>query len=244
MLRRRQRLGAPRSLGGVTLLEMLVVSAILMVLATLIFPWSTRMVAKARQAACATNLRHLARAFQLYIAENNGSFFLDRQWTTALQPYIGREDNWWQKAAYRSAGVSCPAVNALRGARFNSGIYGVNYSFINTIEGPEPGKPPAGWPLKLANVPKPARAWAFTEAGRQLADGSADVDPLGYITPGNFRVRPGPSVASLVWPHAGGHRNLAFLDGHVEALTWEEVDAWNGAPPASPAYREFHGLTP
>lgn len=241
MLRPLRHPGARR---GITLLEMLAASAIVVILAALLLPWSSRLLASSRQATCAANLRNVTRAFQLYIGEHDGSFFLDRAWITELQPYIDRKDNWWQPASFRRAGVSCPAANARPGARFNSGIYGVNYVFINTIDGPTAGLPPAGWPLKIGNVPKPARAWAFTEAGRQLPSGSMDVDPLGYITPGNLKVRPGDPTVSLVWPHQDDRRNLAFLDGHVEALTWEEVNAYNGAPPASATYREFHGLTP
>lgn len=248
MLRRRQRLGAPGSLGGITLVEVLAVSAILAILVALLLPWTNRLVERSRQATCTANLRHLTRAFQLYIAENNGSFFLKRDdWAKDLRSYLEREDDWFKKAQHRQAGLSCPSVNALPGAQFNSGIYGVNYVFLNDIEGgtsESRSVPPTAWPVKLANVAKPSRAWVFTEAGRQLPGGSADVVPLGYVAPGELKKRPGPSVTSLVWPHAGERRNLAFLDGHVEALTWEEVDAFNGVSSTSPVYREFHGLMP
>jgi len=64
-LRRRER-------NGFTLIELLVVVAILAVLAALLFPVFAKAREKARQAACASNLRQIGNAAQQYASDWDG----------------------------------------------------------------------------------------------------------------------------------------------------------------------------
>src|SRR2546425_12579744 len=59
---------------GFTLVEMLVVMAVIGILAVLLFPALAGSKEKARQAACRSNLRELGLAFQLYHADFDEQF--------------------------------------------------------------------------------------------------------------------------------------------------------------------------
>ena len=54
---------------GFTLIEILVVIAIIAILAAILFPVFSRARAKARQATCASNLKQLAMAMEMYTTD-------------------------------------------------------------------------------------------------------------------------------------------------------------------------------
>jgi prepilin-type N-terminal cleavage/methylation domain-containing protein/prepilin-type processing-associated H-X9-DG protein len=85
---------------GFTLIELLVVIAIIAILAAILFPVFAQARARARQAACASNLAQIARAGMMYVQDNDERFpscytllgppfVVDPR--TSLQPYI---KNW------------------------------------------------------------------------------------------------------------------------------------------------------
>ncbi len=80
-----------------TLIEILVVLGIISTLAALAFSMLSGSAAKAKDAACLSNLRQLGIGTQLYVAENQqypaGTFHSGpyRHWTDAVQPYLGKD---------------------------------------------------------------------------------------------------------------------------------------------------------
>ncbi len=95
--RNRHPSGLHRS--GFTLAELLIVLAILSILAALLFPIFAASSEKARQAACASNLRQIGTAFQEYADDDDGVFCSLRQptlrycpdsliWSGMLAPYL------------------------------------------------------------------------------------------------------------------------------------------------------------
>jgi prepilin-type N-terminal cleavage/methylation domain-containing protein len=58
---------------GFTLIEMLVVAAVLAILAGLLFPVFASARERSRQAVCAHNLKQIGSAFHLYGVETDGS---------------------------------------------------------------------------------------------------------------------------------------------------------------------------
>ncbi len=77
---------------GFTLIELLVVIAIIAILAAILFPVFARAREKARQNSCLNNLRQIAVAVQMYVQDNNQTFFPDpggSAWGAYLTPYNG-----------------------------------------------------------------------------------------------------------------------------------------------------------
>jgi len=60
---------------GFTLIELLVVIAIIGILAAMVFPVFARARESARKAVCLSNVKNIALAIQMYLADNNDTFF-------------------------------------------------------------------------------------------------------------------------------------------------------------------------
>ena len=60
---------------GFTLIELLVVIAIIGILAAMVFPVFARARESARKAVCLSNVKNIALAYQLYLADYNDTFF-------------------------------------------------------------------------------------------------------------------------------------------------------------------------
>jgi prepilin-type N-terminal cleavage/methylation domain-containing protein/prepilin-type processing-associated H-X9-DG protein len=63
-----------RTRRGFTLIELLVVIAIIGILAAMVFPVFARARESARKAVCLSNVKNIALAFQMYLADNNDTF--------------------------------------------------------------------------------------------------------------------------------------------------------------------------
>jgi len=114
---------ASRSAGAFTLLELLVVIAVVALLAALLLPAMARAKQKARQVACLSNLRQIGLGFTLYAAENRDRFPDRRDLKAALGfrpwsewPPSDPRSGWAALALSNHlghAGVwSCPGVTA------------------------------------------------------------------------------------------------------------------------------------
>jgi len=64
-----------RRRGGFTLIELLVVIAIIGILAAMVFPVFARARESARKAVCLSNVKNIALAIQMYLADNNDYFW-------------------------------------------------------------------------------------------------------------------------------------------------------------------------
>ena len=80
---------------GFTLIELLVVIAVIAVLAALLFPVFAGARERGRAAACASNLRHLGQAFELYQGDYECSLeeaYTPWEWPEQTRPYAGSDE--------------------------------------------------------------------------------------------------------------------------------------------------------
>lgn len=211
-----------------TLIELLVVIAIIAVLAAILFPVFAQAREKARQTACASNLRQIGLAFQMYVSDSDDKLPDRRDLKTALgfrpwatwppsdprggwaveimQPYVKNTQIW-----------SCPSVTgspmgeAVQVKQTNSRYWLWRFDRIDT-----PTPLTDGWgktenqlteDIKMANdstiVPRQPQGPSEVELA---------VDP--YF-PRTIATAPAAFKGQAV--HMGG-RNRVFLDGHVKYL--------------------------
>lgn len=219
-----------------TLIEMLVVIAIIAVLVAMLFPVFSRAREKARQAACSSNLRQIGLAFGMYVQDYDeklpdrrdlklslpGGF---RPWTTwppsdpragwaavVLDPYIKNAGIWaCPSVAGSSLGAAVQVVQRLTSAPDATATYYWLWRF-DRPDDPIPlddlwGKTDNQSVSDLQQARNPQAGYPDGPADVELA-----VDPYFPrtipATPANLR---GKSV------HFGG-RNRVFLDTHAKYL--------------------------
>lgn len=211
---------------GFTLVELLVVVAIVALLAALLFPVLMQGRRRARQAACQSNLHQLGRAFDLYTGD----------WDGVLPAPGGLygERNYWDQGSFRGLDYYlknrsgresvwvCPELEEWN-SRWDPRTYTMN-TFLRDPPDVEPYteaiKIPDG--LALTAIPDPAGTLLLFE-GTQNISNRANTG-FGYI------YRDGDwTHARGYWrsPRAGYHRahqpwhdtqnNYLFVDGHVKA---------------------------
>ena len=120
-----------------TLVELLVVIAVIAILMAILFPVFAQARESGRKAACISNTRQLVEAIKLYTKDYDDTFPFDRAWdrTTihynwvwALKPYIQNGQIW-----------KCPtdsnALNSFDGTPGDSTVsYGYNFLFLNAAQ--------------------------------------------------------------------------------------------------------------
>lgn len=153
---------------GFTLLELLVVLAILSLLAALLFPVFTHAREKSRQAACASSLRQIGMAAMQYGSDNDGLLFhtlshaddsgLVTMWSfcwNAKNPPAQTVDTSCGPLAsfLRNAGVwNCPSASGIQAENYFNPApppYGLNIAFARAEIG-------QGHPVSFAQAEAPA----------------------------------------------------------------------------------------
>ena len=218
-----------------TLLELLVVVAIIAVLIALLFA----AIQKARQTgeatACASNLKQLALANLAFAAEHDGQYVAAQDHANAvrwhgvrsgggafdgtrgpLAPYLGAE------ARVKLCPIFRDALSGADSFENSTGGYGYNAAYI----GGQPGN--AFVAERFANVLHPARTLMFADCAFARANG---IQEYPYCEPyqwtdavGRLRGALSPSVH---FRHHG-RANVAWCDGHVTAELPAELGSTNG----------------
>jgi len=212
--------------GGFSLIEMLVVIAIIAVLAAIAFPVFGRMRSSAQAATCTSNLRTLHQASMNYAADNGGLFPMainptdNFAITLACQGYLGLSGsgywerlNSWVGLSQRRAPFAlwCPAAEACE-ARAPYGNM-ATYSMNVFVGGDGPAWRQNGYPtLKTWQVTTASKTSLYMDGcfapgtGYDVRVGESGLLPAAMHPPALYKDKNNPARSV----------NVVFVDGHVE----------------------------
>ena len=233
-----------------TLVELLVVIAVIAILAAMLLPALGRAKAKGQATACLSNLRQMQFAWHAYTDDNNDVMPLNWIFNTG-KGYIRNLPGSW---VLGNSSVDLDLTNITSGTLFtyagSVGIYrcpgdramvqlvrGGKAPVIRTYgtqwalnpkgyyyNGPPP--PPRIVVRKLSAIPAPgpAQVWAFSEPTDDSHDGAGC----------DFVIK-----VDDYWGHMPAERhsrgcNFSFVDGHTEFYRWKAPK--EGRPPGAPNY--------
>ncbi len=226
-------------LAAFTLVELLVVVAIIGLLAALAFPALSEARRRGQVAVSIQNLRGLANANIAYAADNGAYVPADdrknlirwcgkrtspsKPWDPAqglLAPYMGRDGRVRVCPLFASEKKSSSTFEE------GSGGYGYNASYIGGLPGGAYDKATGlRIPERPANVPRPARTVMFTTTALARNDG---VQEYPYCEPPYWDFGDGPSgfrPTPSVHFRAGGKAIAAWCDGHASLEAMDFRDA-------------------
>jgi prepilin-type N-terminal cleavage/methylation domain-containing protein/prepilin-type processing-associated H-X9-DG protein len=209
---------------GFTLVELMVVTALLAVISLLVLALARASLRASRQAQCMGNLRNLGGALHLYATDHDGRFpetthtaGLEGAWVYALEPYLGDFDE----------SRICPEDPQRRERLRARGTSYVLNSYLFVPETDPFGEPVGPALTRLNAVPDPARTL--------LAFICSDTTGTG---PGNDHthsnqwsswaavcrdISPDRFADSSNANHTRGKSNYLYADGRVETMHAAEV---------------------
>jgi prepilin-type N-terminal cleavage/methylation domain-containing protein/prepilin-type processing-associated H-X9-DG protein len=219
---------------GFTLVELLVVVAIIAVLASLLLPVISRVKSEGRRAKCISNLRQISTGWlsysldwDAYVPFSDANAVITDHWALKLTPYVGAR---WSDRVYH-----CPDYrntnNLIRPGFFleQRGSYDINV--VGTSANYETGRgvggtiwiwggPPTTTATQVADVRMPAELIAM---GDVCVDSRFEREPFGYL---NFYWYARDTYSGSFWMERAlvefnrrhkGMFNIQFADGHIES---------------------------
>ena len=207
-----------------TLIELLVVIAIIAMLAAMLLPALSTAKEKAREIACANNLKQQGTAMMMYVGDFNGyftSFYTltdpdvwSSSWKFNLAPYLGITVKTTNDTVLLSKGIfHCPAwdkslVNFTipENRMYNSGGYG--YAYYNNAE----------YGLGYGSVTR-VRHWCRYNAVEIPSETAMILDTNDRDASGvdNLPVSYSPNIMFPGTRHRNG-LNVCWVDGHVSYM--------------------------
>jgi prepilin-type N-terminal cleavage/methylation domain-containing protein/prepilin-type processing-associated H-X9-DG protein len=188
---------------GFTLIEILVVIAIIALLSAILFPILSSAREKARTTNCASNEHQIALALAQYTQDNGRRFPPNDAgnigWTTPIYPYLGINPSGSDPAIF-----VCPSENDGEPPAGSFNDYWLNSELAGEHD---------------VRIRYPSNTLLIGDSLRGGA--SNNMGPDGSLTPWS-------PTAEFAIRHSGG-ANYAFVDGHVKWLRPEVIDTKNVA---------------
>jgi prepilin-type N-terminal cleavage/methylation domain-containing protein/prepilin-type processing-associated H-X9-DG protein len=201
-----------------TLIELLVVIAIIAILAAILFPVFARAREAARRSSCASNLRQIGLATQMYVQDYDGAYPLHITsggvgyfwFGTVRSNVVDRTQGMLYPYTKNGQIYLCPSFTGR--PRYNgvaTGGYGYNYVYLCRNFGAQP--------VFEAEITRPADCIAFGDAATYatylnppgLYESLSIFPPSSTLPFGDFPVSQ--------FRHNEG-TNVVFADGHVKSL--------------------------
>jgi prepilin-type N-terminal cleavage/methylation domain-containing protein/prepilin-type processing-associated H-X9-DG protein len=214
------------SSAGFTLIELLVVIAIIAILAAILFPVFAQARAKARGAACLSNVKQIGTSLMMYMQDYDEMSPSGRgggwEWWTELMPYIKNLDLLYcpdRPGTPRTQGnATNGCVSGLYQLKGYTG-YGYNWGPINYrgggLMGPSTAQPGNGCGNRyhegtsMAAIDSPAEMFAYGDT----YDTPRMTIGIGFAMDGA-----GAMSANSQLRHSGGMYNMGFMDGHAKSI--------------------------
>jgi prepilin-type N-terminal cleavage/methylation domain-containing protein/prepilin-type processing-associated H-X9-DG protein len=200
---------------GFTLVELLVVISIIAILGAILFPVFAQVRESGRRTVCASNLRQLGMAFDLYVQDHAGRYpcngdpflWMGRRWRWPINAYLGiclKRDQSDPNNPLVTAGpepglLICPSDSAAR-SQWDGTSYGYSAAFyyrpddINVMLTADLYLAP-----RFTPEPQPEAQVAYPSQKALLGE---------WLT--------NHSAVKVGWWQWGGARNYCFADGHVK----------------------------
>ncbi|MCS7253371.1 MAG: DUF1559 domain-containing protein [Armatimonadota bacterium] len=214
-----------------SLIELLIVVAVVSLLIGLLYPALVRAREQARKTACASNLRQIGLALMMYTADYDESFPNDgnpylwwgRYWRWLLMPYLGLLQMHSGNPLKATSGAPdvflCPS-DYIAPQRWDSTSYGYSAAFYHSAEQINQMRTEDLYMRDPTNYPFPN----ITQKLAQVTYPSHKAIVAEWLTNHDPDVKVG-------WWDWRGSRNYLFVDGHVKFLRAAEIlPAVNGYP--------------
>ena len=211
---------------GFTIIELLVVVGIIALLLALLLPALSRARSASMRTKCASNMRQLGQAMQLYANDNRGFIPRDNSpwrpdrrpyWMVVLGPYIEQRDDWSTSGddlVFELDIFQCPAHPLLGDI---PGCFVINAFSFET----QPNWEPSG-PVALGSVKDASRVVFLAEAA-DLFGGIADTGGNQIFLPRYHDCwspidLPGGRANRLSEDRHDGQANVLFFDTSVRTV--------------------------
>lgn len=185
------------SISAFTLVEMLVVLAIVATLVAVVVPASDSLRQRSQRVACASNLRQISIASLLFSSESNGKLIAtpfkdpDVYWFRQIYPYLKSDEQNKTTQVFQ-----CPSDSDALQAFDSGGTEWSSISYLLLKQSPD-------WGF-LSNIISPSKSPQFIDA--------EIVATADYRNPAKFQQK--VKGAKADWRHGDGV-NIAYWDGSV-----------------------------
>ena len=223
---------------GFTLVELLVVIGVIALLLSILMPSLRKARAMAMRLACASNLKQIDLAVNLYLNGNENTYpcaqdpvstapaywlWMGRGWRGFVEPYLGGSID-----ANNPSALFCPQDRIAKD-KYESTSYAYSMAFYHSPEQIDDMNSPAD----TYNNPQPSIPQRSMDVAR----------PSGKILIGEWLSNHSAIYDDKGWWCWQGSRNYLFVDGQVHLLDAEQIrPARDGFPDANLTIRGIKGI--